>query len=477
MLKLTAVLATVALAAGAGTAFADSGHDRGRHDGNDNARVLKSDVFGSMPDGPVLFGVKPGGAPWVIGKGEAEARRDGSVKVEVEGLVIPTPPQNGTNPLNGIAATVYCGATAVGTTKAYAFSAGGDARFEARVAKKLPSPCFAPAVLLNPAPNGAVNTAVYIAATGDVARTQHRPLLHNGAVLFTPASHEPLTDRGWDEAWVLAQIGLIVEEALAAVSSDGVWPLHPDDDDGGDAYLPTTLYIGAAGVVWALRALGHDRPDLIRGLHARYLADPDWPGTVEPGYLGGEAGILLVAHPREPGAADLLEQVVLRNAGNPTNELLWGAPGTMLAALAMHRATGEPRWADAWRASADELWARWLRSGEGCHLWTQDLYGKTDELIGAAHGFAGNVLSLWLGRELLSAERVDELERRAIATAGARLPGGRHGQLGAERRPARPPRSHPRPVVPRCARRASLPWPRSAPTTRRSARCWTRRAS
>jgi hypothetical protein len=244
--------------------------------------------------------------------------------------------------------------------------------------------------------------------------------LHNGAVLFTPASHEPLTDRAWDEASVLAQIELIVDEALAAVSSDGLWPLHPDDDDGGDAYLPTSLYMGAAGVVWALRALGHDRPDLIRGLHARYLADPDWPGTVEPGYLGGEAGILLVAHPHEPGAADLLEQVVLRNTGNETNELLWGAPGTMLAALAMHHATGEPRWADAWRTGADELWARWLPSGPpGCHLWTQDLYGKTDELIGAGHGFAGNVLSLWLGRELLDADRVAELQRRAIATAQA----------------------------------------------------------
>jgi hypothetical protein len=170
LLKLTAVLATVALAAGAGTAFADSGHDQGRQDGDnhdDNAKVLKSDVFGSMPDGPVLFGVKPGAAPWVIGKGEAEARRDGSVKVEVEGLVIPTAPQNGTNPLNGIAATVYCGGTAVGTTKAYAFSTDGDAKFEARVAKQLPSPCLAPAVLLNPAPNGAVNTAAYIAATRD----------------------------------------------------------------------------------------------------------------------------------------------------------------------------------------------------------------------------------------------------------------------------------------------------------------------
>jgi hypothetical protein len=166
-IRLTAVLATVALAAGAGTAFADGGHDgqdQGRN--HDNAKVLESYVFGSVPDGPVLFGVKPGAAPWVIRKGEAGARRDGTVKVEVDGLVIPTPPQNGTNPINQIAATVYCGGTAVGTTKAFAFSPRGDAKFEARLAKRLPSPCLAPAVLLNPAPNGVVNAAAYIAVTG-----------------------------------------------------------------------------------------------------------------------------------------------------------------------------------------------------------------------------------------------------------------------------------------------------------------------
>src|SRR4051812_46072879 len=101
--RIVVALAALTLAAGgAGTALADDGHNG---DGNDNAKVLKSDLFGSMPDGPVLFGVKPGGAPWVISKGQAEARRDGSVKVEVEGLIIPT---TGTNPLNGIAATVYC---------------------------------------------------------------------------------------------------------------------------------------------------------------------------------------------------------------------------------------------------------------------------------------------------------------------------------------------------------------------------------
>jgi hypothetical protein len=157
--RTAAALAALTLAAGgAGTALADDGHH-----GDDHAKVVNSDLFGSMPDGPAFFEVKPGGAPWVIDKGEAEVRRDGSVKVEVEGLIIPT---TGTNPLNGIAATVFCGGKPVGSTKSYPFSPDGDAKFEARLATRLPSPCLVPAVLLNPAPNGTVNPAAYIAAAG-----------------------------------------------------------------------------------------------------------------------------------------------------------------------------------------------------------------------------------------------------------------------------------------------------------------------
>ena len=169
--RFTALLATVALSVGATTAFAHDGgghHGRG-HDGDNDRHgrtVLKSDLFGSQPTGPTLFGVKPGGAPWVIGDSSAKVRRDGRVKVRVEGLVIPTPPQNGTNPLSNIAATVYCGGTAVGTTAAAPFSPAGDARIDATLATPLPSPCLVPAVLLNPAPGGVINTGTYIAATG-----------------------------------------------------------------------------------------------------------------------------------------------------------------------------------------------------------------------------------------------------------------------------------------------------------------------
>ena len=169
--RFAALLATVALALGATTAFAHDGggdnHGHGSKGHRHGGDVLRSDVFGSQPAGPTLFLVKPGNAPWVIARGEARVRRNGRVKVRVEGLVIPTPPQNGTNPISNIAATVFCGGTAVGTTPAVPFSTAGDARIDATLQTALPSPCLAPAVLLNPAPNGAVAAGTYIAATGE----------------------------------------------------------------------------------------------------------------------------------------------------------------------------------------------------------------------------------------------------------------------------------------------------------------------
>ena len=164
--RLIVGLATVALAVGATTAFAGNGpkaQKSERHGGT----VLKSDVFGSQTTGPVLFGVPPGGAPWVIDKGDVQVRRDGRVKARLDGLVIPTPPSNGTNPVPQIAASVYCNGASVGTTQAVPFSLAGDARINDSLGTPLPSPCLAPAVLFNPATGGVITTTNYIAATGE----------------------------------------------------------------------------------------------------------------------------------------------------------------------------------------------------------------------------------------------------------------------------------------------------------------------
>jgi len=240
-------------------------------------------------------------------------------------------------------------------------------------------------------------------------------------VLFTPEHHEPVAGRPWDESRVRAAVETIVADTLASQRPDGFWPEHPDDVDKDGTSVRTGIYMGAAGLVWALHQLGHDLTGTAERLQERYLAEPDWPGVV-PGFLMGEAGIVFAANQVAPdaGRVDALEGAVVENAGNESNELMWGAPGTMIVAQAMLAETGERRWADAWLQSAEVLWSRWLPSEKhGCDLWTQQLYGQVEQYVGPAHGFAGNVLALSLDGGLLSAERRGELERRATATATA----------------------------------------------------------
>ena len=177
------------------------------------------------------------------------------------------------------------------------------------------------------------------------------------------------------------------------------------------------------GVIWSLHELGRvgavelrrDWRDVATGLADAYLAEPDFPDVVDgpvPSLWMGEAGILLVAHALAPAAwqEQRLLEAVRANAENPTWELMWGSPGTMLAAQVMHERTGDERWREAWNASADRLWEEWRGD-----LWRQDLYGSPAHIFGPAHGFAGNVLVLARG-DLLDPGRRGELERRVVAT-------------------------------------------------------------
>jgi hypothetical protein len=180
--RLIVTIAAGALAVAGGSTLADAhdgpghdgqggkrhGHDdRGQHKGN---AILRSALFGSKTQahgGPPLFGVNPGGVDWVINeKGKAKVSRDGRVRVRIEGLVFAEGPNVGKNTVPQLAATVFCGGTAVGTTKPVAFSPDGDARIDETLAVKPPSPCLAPAVVINPAPAGTAVTGTYIAASG-----------------------------------------------------------------------------------------------------------------------------------------------------------------------------------------------------------------------------------------------------------------------------------------------------------------------
>lgn len=246
-------------------------------------------------------------------------------------------------------------------------------------------------------------------------------------MLHEPARHEALTDTAWDDGRVHEVVRTIAARLLREREAHGQWPVHPLDRDDGP--LPPRgyhgLYLGAAGVLWALWTLqragfvdtGIDAAAAIDRVAQAYRAEPD-DGQVVPSYLMGEAGIALVQW-RLGGdaaaAADRVHAAARANIDHPSKEMLWGAPGTMIAAWHLWRASGEARWRRVYVDSADALWQQWrFDEAAGCHLWTQDLYGKTAQYIGAGHGLAGNVHPLLLGADLLDQGQREALVERSV---------------------------------------------------------------
>ena len=237
-------------------------------------------------------------------------------------------------------------------------------------------------------------------------------------VLFQPELHEPLTETSWDDEWAREAIRGIIQDADANFDHDGLWPV--EEWDGWEAPHPMKdLYVGASGVIWALdalrrRDLGEAGIDLSAAARrtldlwqeaSDYSQWDDVPSAAPSALLLGETGPLLVLWRLEPSPelADRLFARVRENVGNEAVEIMWGAPGTMLAARAMYDWTGEERWADAWRESADSVLA--MREEDG--LWTNRLYGETFRSLTPPHGLVGNVRAL----EALDDERREKLEQ------------------------------------------------------------------
>src|SRR5919202_6273612 len=226
--------------------------------------------------------------------------------------------------------------------------------------------------------------------------------------------------------------------ATRTLSDDTLWPAH--EWDGWGTPLPLkNLYVGAAGVIWALDALRRrgraevslDLADAaLRTLELRRAEPDDMEGETHShpaALLRGETGPLLVAFRLAPdqALADDLHALVRANLANPTDDVMWGVPGTLLAALAMHEWTGDARWSEAARESAAVLRSR--RGEDG--LWRQD-----DDYrgLGTLHGAAGNTLALLRvePNETLARETAAVLTRHAVRKDGlANWPGSPRPRL------------------------------------------------
>ena len=207
------------------------------------------------------------------------------------------------------------------------------------------------------------------------------------AELFRPSEHEPLEAGEWGETYAEEAIAAIVADAEAAF--DGTrWPWHPRDDND---YGFSDVYLGGAGMVWALDELGSTgwedaAVSFIDGYRAQPLLDEP---LVDTSYHFGELGIALVAFrlTSDAALADRVHELVVARPDAEANEVMYGTPGSMLVAEAMLAWTGEARWGEAWHTVAERVEA--ARDADG--LWTAHIAGHDGRYLGPAHGYAGNV--------------------------------------------------------------------------------------
>ncbi len=253
-------------------------------------------------------------------------------------------------------------------------------------------------------------------------------------MLYRPEAFEPLSDTPWDAARAHDAIRAIVEDTDGAYRGRRLfWPA--EEWDRWQATSPMkNLYVGTAGVLFALdelrrRGLAETRHDLAELALCNlelFRERPDFmkiklPEPKESSLLCGETGILLVAWRLAPSAVltDELLARVRENGSNEATSVMWGTPGTLLAAYTMLEWTGDERWREAWNDGAVAFLAR--RGDDG--LWTGRPNGEEFRSLTPPHGLVGNVQALRLllddeSREQIERETAAVLERTAVVEDG-----------------------------------------------------------
>ncbi|CAN5134340.1 hypothetical protein BH09PSE6_BH09PSE6_04770 [soil metagenome] len=247
--------------------------------------------------------------------------------------------------------------------------------------------------------------------------------------LFEPARHEALGSASWNEDHARTALSAIVADAEARFSPQSYWPIHDGDREEDRLPYQTPLYLGACGVFWALHRLQDEGAvTLQRG----YLGDLDtllarnrsWLGDdavkEAASFLMGETSIRMLSWldgAVTPKDAQTLGTLIEGNLEHPAREMLWGSPSSMLAALFMHERTGDEIWATRFRTIANRLQQQLERPAHhACSVWSQDMYGKHFNFLGAGHGFVGNVQPLIRGRHLLEPHRWAQWQAIIIET-------------------------------------------------------------
>lgn len=254
--------------------------------------------------------------------------------------------------------------------------------------------------------------------------------------MIDQARHVPLRSIRWSESDAAAAIEDIVADGLDHFDAERFWPAHPLDEGIRDGH--TSLYFGAAGMVWGLEYLGRTgatkarydfRSVLPRLLEASQAEFAKWKYAAHGSLLLGDFGMALVVMRLDPASA-IADRIYARADANtilPVRELMWGTPGSMIACVHMAAITAEARWRALFAIQAARL-LRDLEETDHGPLWTQDLYGRHLRYLGPVHGYAGNMIALMRGWEWLTD---DQRARIAEAVPQTLTANASRSELGA----------------------------------------------
>lgn len=252
-------------------------------------------------------------------------------------------------------------------------------------------------------------------------------------MLYKPDRHEALRDIPWNPQTAVQRLRQIVSQTAKDCSVDTLWPLVVDHDLANQT--PTNIYTGAMGVLWSwIKLRQYSDTDL--PVSSERLADDIYNRFMKteavsliefgadgllPSYWLGETGVLralLDLFPeRFPDYEKRLQRLLANNMTNPTLEPLWGGTGSIITALAQLEQHESASLRDALATHARYMQSALQHNEQyDCGIWEQDLYGNRLHLLGAGHGFVGNLYPFLRGADYLPAALTEWARTTAVNT-------------------------------------------------------------
>lgn len=130
-----------------------------RFDGGIGSQPLAA---GAVPN--AVFGVNPGGRPWVIDRLNADIGVDGRVRVDGRGLLLAGGNAIGTGGGQTVRARLICGGVFHDSDETFALDARGDFHIGGFLTPRPPTPCATPVLLIINVPAAAGVAPAWFAA-------------------------------------------------------------------------------------------------------------------------------------------------------------------------------------------------------------------------------------------------------------------------------------------------------------------------